>query len=230
MKVGFINAYCNKPGKKYYSYHGSIRDCLIQPDPDPFDDFPADVPYGPTQYMLFTCIYIDGYYKLDEDYNVAHGAAAGNSYLAFVGQNAAGTPIRYSMYRSGIAFDTVALPDEAKIVSGIIKLRIQATYGNMNFEVVIRYGMPTFPHLYEAPGDYYIGNYHGIGGSTVYPRKDRIIFNEDGCSWVNKFGISKFGVLSTKDINKVWPTGNEVVYYKSGPGFHFLEVGYKLPL
>lgn len=40
MKSGFLYGYPNKPLKKKYSYHGIPRDCLIQPDPDPFDEFP----------------------------------------------------------------------------------------------------------------------------------------------------------------------------------------------
>ena len=40
MKTGFIHGYTNKPTKKRYSYHGVDRDCLIQPDPGPFDEYP----------------------------------------------------------------------------------------------------------------------------------------------------------------------------------------------
>ncbi|MCK4528955.1 hypothetical protein KAW18_16440 [candidate division WOR-3 bacterium] len=46
MKTGFIYGYPNKPGKKRYSYHGVDRDCLIQPDPEPFEDFPIGPPLG----------------------------------------------------------------------------------------------------------------------------------------------------------------------------------------
>lgn len=41
MKTGFIYGYPNKPTKKGYSYHGVDRDCLIQPDPGPFEEYPA---------------------------------------------------------------------------------------------------------------------------------------------------------------------------------------------
>ena len=40
MKTGFNNAFVNIPGTKYYSYHGIIKPCNVQPDPDPFEDFP----------------------------------------------------------------------------------------------------------------------------------------------------------------------------------------------
>lgn len=40
MKTGFNNAFVNIPGTKYYSYHGRVMPCNIQPDPAPFDDFP----------------------------------------------------------------------------------------------------------------------------------------------------------------------------------------------
>jgi len=39
MKTGLIYGYPNKPGKKQYSYHGMTRDCLIQPDPPPLDEY-----------------------------------------------------------------------------------------------------------------------------------------------------------------------------------------------
>lgn len=40
MKTGFTNAFVNKPLTKYYSYHGIIKPCNVQPNPDPFEDFP----------------------------------------------------------------------------------------------------------------------------------------------------------------------------------------------
>jgi len=46
MKTGFIHGFPNKPGKKRYSYHGIDRDCLVQPNPDPFEEFPTGPPLG----------------------------------------------------------------------------------------------------------------------------------------------------------------------------------------
>jgi len=40
MKTGFIHGYLSKPKAKRYSYHGEDRKCLIEPDPDPFEEFP----------------------------------------------------------------------------------------------------------------------------------------------------------------------------------------------
>jgi len=40
MRTGFTNAFVNKPLTKYYSYHGIIMPCNVQPNPDPFEDFP----------------------------------------------------------------------------------------------------------------------------------------------------------------------------------------------
>ena len=36
MKTGFMQGYRNKPVKKYYTYHGQIMDCLIQPGTGPY--------------------------------------------------------------------------------------------------------------------------------------------------------------------------------------------------
>ena len=46
MKTGFIHGYPNKPVKVRYGYHGLDRDCLVQPDPPPFEDFPTGPPLG----------------------------------------------------------------------------------------------------------------------------------------------------------------------------------------
>jgi len=44
MKTGFVNAYIKVPLQKYYSYHGTIMPCNIQPNPDPFllEDMPTE--------------------------------------------------------------------------------------------------------------------------------------------------------------------------------------------
>jgi len=230
MKTGFINAYCHKPVKKYYSYHGEIRDCLIEPDPGTFENFPADVPYGPTQYMLFTHIYISGYYHGDQSYLVAHNAATGTFTLTRVGQ--AYDPGRdlYWDYRTGIAFDTIALPDNSKIVSGKMSLQVYRNDGWVPFDIIMRNGMPTFPHIYEYPGDYNIGAYWGNGGSCRFREIQEIYFNEVGVGWINKEGITKFQLISSRDLGAVPPTGLEVVTYKRTGANHRLEVGYKLPL
>ena len=46
MKTGFIYGYPNKPVKERYGYHGVDRECLIQPDPSPFEEFPTGPPLG----------------------------------------------------------------------------------------------------------------------------------------------------------------------------------------
>lgn len=55
MKIGFINAYADKPLKKYYSYHGEVRDCLTQPNPSPFEELPYKPPGPP--WVLVGCWY-----------------------------------------------------------------------------------------------------------------------------------------------------------------------------
>ena len=55
MKTGFIHGYPNKPTKKRYSYHGFERDCLMQPNPGPFDEYPFKPPGPP--WVLVGCWY-----------------------------------------------------------------------------------------------------------------------------------------------------------------------------
>lgn len=38
MKTGIIHGNANTPVKKHYYYHGGLRDCNIQPKPEPFDE------------------------------------------------------------------------------------------------------------------------------------------------------------------------------------------------
>ena len=39
LNLGLVNGICGKPLKKYYSYHGIIRDCLIECDTPPVEEF-----------------------------------------------------------------------------------------------------------------------------------------------------------------------------------------------
>lgn len=67
MKTGFIQAYANIPVSKCYMYHGMIRDCNIEPDPDPFEEYPITVPGWGT--LTRHWFYIDGIsgYTVDQD-------------------------------------------------------------------------------------------------------------------------------------------------------------------
>lgn len=230
MKTGFINAYCHKPVKKYYSYHGEIRDCLTEPDPGPFDDYPADVPYGPVQYMSFPYIFIRGYYREEYPYEDAHNPATGTGTLPKVGQGWYLYRYKYLIIRTAIAFDTIALPDDSKIVSGKIFLQVYRTSGWEPFHIVVRNGMPTFPHLYDYPGDFNFGAYSGSGGSCVFHEVQEIELNEDGVSWINKLGITKFQLISDKDVESDPPLDVGIVTYRLTNANHRLEVGYRLPL
>lgn len=50
MKTGFINANAKQYVSKRYSYHGVQRDCLIQIDPPPGEDFPNNI----GEYLVLT--------------------------------------------------------------------------------------------------------------------------------------------------------------------------------
>ena len=69
MKTGFIYGYPNKPGKKRYSYHGLERDCLIQPSPDPFEEFPVVSPLGEWELLWHTALSAGGWSYLRKDIN-----------------------------------------------------------------------------------------------------------------------------------------------------------------
>ena len=53
MKTGLIYGYPNIPGNKKYFYHGTPRNCLIQPDIPPGDSYPHNIPLM----LVFTIAY-----------------------------------------------------------------------------------------------------------------------------------------------------------------------------
>jgi len=72
MKTCFVNAFANIPVKKYYKYHGMIRDCRIAPNPPGYVCYDTEEPIvGPKWILIYDKFppTADSW-RLDFDYNL----------------------------------------------------------------------------------------------------------------------------------------------------------------
>lgn len=232
MKTGFINAYCHKPAKKYYSYHGVIRDCLIEPDPDPFEEEPILPPYGPTVHMDFYTVVRLGWYQRGPNYIDISNAPVARGYQYGVGQRYHAYSGNYYIYRQTLGFDTAGLPGNAHIVSGYVHMVTAADSSITDFDIVIRSGGSICPHIPGEPGDYNKACYSGDGGSvnTASEEWGIIPLNSDGFAMVNRFGITRLALMSNRDMSMCEPSGQERVDFNPLYDLTILRIYYKLPL
>ena len=232
MKTGFINAYANKPIKKRYTYHGLNRDCLIQPDPGPFDDYPIDIPYGPEQERAFNSILDDGVYNRNTSYWTCRNAAIAYAFTVWTGQRWEWYSRLYYVHRFGVGWDTGIITPGAKIIEARITLKVISFKLGPGFDLVVQNGMPTYPHIPRVKSDYNEGYYSGNGGSAPASTASEIVIhlNSEGLNWINAGGITKFMIRSSRDIDGLVPTGTEEMRWDGGDGKTVLVVKYKEPL
>lgn len=232
MKTGFIYGYPNKPVKKRYSYHGLDRDCLIQPDPGPFDDYDIGPPYGPTQYIQVSGLFNWGWYKVGPNYTIVHNSVWGQGTWSRVGQENFGGLNPYRIYRFGVGWNTSFLPDNALIVEANVQMLLVEDHSISDFSIVIRNGMPSYPHVTLNLRDYYINAYSGNGGelSTSGLLLGPIYIWITELSWINKYGNTKFALHSSKDIASSVPSGREYVVLGRAAASARLNIWYQMPL
>jgi len=233
MKTGFIHGYPNKPGKKRYSYHGLVRDCLIQPNPDPFEDWPVNPPYGPEQHIDCFSVNRMGWYAQNSIYVNARNSIYGKRYGHRVGQMYAAYGNTYTVQRWGVCFDTTTIPGNASITRSILNCVIGQPPPVVSFDLVIRSGAPLYPHLVPELADFNYTNYSGNFGSrnTSENPIGYIPLNGAGIGLINRFGITKFALLSSRDIDLIAPiAGGEIVEINPLYDLTYLRVYYKLPI
>ena len=153
------------------------------------------------------------------DLDIGQGASISGPY--FDGYRAT-----YEINRSLIFFDTYSIPTGAIITSAVLSLyclqkRIRTTYhhstspywtygaGN-NFNVVIQNGQPNYPRNPVVNSDYDCSKYGNNGGeantSDINDEEYKdITLNSNGIAWINKGGITKFCVRSSRDIASIAP-------------------------
>jgi len=161
----------------------------------------------------------DGQCKLENsnvDYFTARNAAEASEASSYpvIGQRLLGE--LYYIFRSGFCFDTSGLDDSCLIQSATLWL--YATVGCAIGDIMIKNGMPTYPHIPAVVGDYYRTLYSGNGGivTTTTQHSITIPLNYTGLSWINKTGNTKFMIMSQNDIDGIAPTGNEYISITTG--------------
>ncbi|GAI68730.1 unnamed protein product [marine sediment metagenome] len=138
-------------------------------------------------------------------------------------------------WNSSWAIDrVVVIFDTSSLVGGTIKsarIRFNVDYKN-DFQnddaVVIQHGMPDYPHDPPELGDYnqahYSGNGGSISGADIVIGWNEIELNEEGLSWINTSGCTKFMLRSKKDIDGISP-GADLSEYIENSGVLMLSVG-----
>jgi parallel beta-helix repeat protein len=158
----------------------------------------------------------DGYiWKSDRVYNTAWSAPIGtvdssSTYLS-IGQKFSSS--FYYIYRGFVLFNTASLPWNAYLEGAILSLYKKDDFSTTDFNLIIQNGQPTYPHNPLQTPDYNKMLYSGNGGSLstanfVNGRNNITLTN---LNWVNRTGITKLCLRSSRDISGTTPTGNEYV-------------------
>jgi hypothetical protein len=163
----------------------------------------------------------DGYiYKSSGSYSTAWTASTGTvsnsaTYIS-IGQkkDTSGPPTStYSIYRGFVFFNTSALPSNAYLDNATRSIYKKDDYSTTDFDITIQNGQPTYPHNPMQSGDYAKSLYSGNGGALNTSRfgsgYNAIKMND--LSWINKTGITKLCLRSSRDISGTAPAGNEYV-------------------
>ncbi len=232
MCTGFTNFDAKRMMKKYYSYHGIIMPCKIPANPGPKICEEIYIPYGPTKYATVKTIFVEGWRREGYPYLPIHDAIVGDKFLGYVGQLWSSTFGIFWVGRLGMGFEVTGLPANYKLVRVGISLQIINMSLVPDFDIVLRSGMPEFPHVIPDLWDYNKDHYSGNGGSmsTVGANPTWLPFNELGYTWIKSSGISKFVLVSQRDIDSIQPHDYEFVQYRKTTASVRLYVGYKEPL
>ena len=116
----------------------------------------------------------------------------------------------HMIYRSFLFFDTSVIPQNATIINAYLKGVWSPDLSQIEteFDIIIQDGQPTYPHNPLILGDYSKNHYSNNGGSIntqtlkdTLPNVDfSITLNSNGKAWINKGGITKLCLRSSRDI------------------------------
>jgi hypothetical protein len=163
----------------------------------------------------------DGYiYKSSStSYNTAWSAGTGTisssaDYIT-IGQNKGSTLPNptYYVYRGFLIFNTSSLPSNAYIDNATLSLYKKGDNSTTDFTLTIQNGQPTYPHNPLLFGDYNKSHYTNNGGglNTTNFANGRNTITLTNHSWIQKAGMTKFCLRSSRDINGTTPTTKEYV-------------------
>jgi len=168
-------------------------------------------------------------------YSTVHNAGSGTIYnytYVQVGQYKYIAGATFTISRAFLYFDTSSLPSGAIITD--VKLRIMHTSKDgVDFNIIVRNGQPTYPSDTLLTSDYAFSKYSGNGGSintadmtpSVY---SYLTFNYIGREWVNRDGVTKLALLSSRDISSTEPDAHEYIQLNSEDATYpaFLDITY----
>lgn len=181
-------------------------------------------------------------YKINADYDVCHAAVTGdllNNTDDFVAigyfYDTVDIPpmtLVHAIYRGFIFIDTSTIPVGANITSAILYIYkdVDNSFIDTEFDLIIQDGQPIYPHSVLTLGDYNRENYHNNGGSintaiindSAY---SPITLNNNGKNWINKGGLTKFCLRSSREIAGL-SSGSQPYYealaiysFKKGEGY-----------
>jgi len=129
-------------------------------------------------------------------------------------------PSVYSIRRAYLFFDTSSIPVGVTITTAKLYLFGASDWSTEDFNITVQNGMPDYPHDPIVGTDHNKVNYSGNGGqlSTVgftTSGYNILTLNDDGKSWINAGGITKFCLRSDKDINNSPPSSASYVKIRS---------------
>lgn len=175
----------------------------------------------------------------DADYETCHDAAdahhSSSGTHSLMGQNlVAGT---YSIWRSVLFFWTAAIPATAIIGKASLKIYGEWDRSDTEFLIQVVDGSDVHDPLvnsdYGALLDEVIS--FGYRQSSVWITEgyNLIVLNSAGVAAINKLGMTKLAIRSSRDIGEDTPAGMEYVsYYNADKGAGYkpiLEIEYTVP-
>jgi len=105
------------------------------------------------------------------------------------------------------------LPSNAYLDNATLSVYKKDDYSSTDFDITIQNGQPTYPHNPLQTSDYSKSLYSGNGGTLNTSRfgsgYNAIRLND--LAWINKTGVTKLCLRSSRDINGNAPTGNEYI-------------------
>lgn len=172
--------------------------------------------------ILYSSLYDGHIYKYGAVYNDVQGAVEGsvvvsNDSYMFVEQLYLAPLNKYYILRSFVFFDIPLSLENYKIIKAVLSLYVSTDASEVDFDIVIMSGMPTYPHEPLVVGDYNIANYSGNYGSknsskAIESEYFDIEINEAGKNLVEEnIGKKlKLALISSRDISKTPPTAGNL--------------------
>jgi hypothetical protein len=134
----------------------------------------------------------------------------------------------YRIYRSALYFDTTALESGITITAADLKLYGSLDVSTVDFNITMQTSAGTYPHDPPQSTDYNMANYTttsvGVLSTAGFSTNgyNTLNFNAADLSMINKGGMTKLFLRSSRDIAGTVPTGLEYIHfysYERGDGY-----------